>query len=146
MAAINHPYGLGRKALPRVPILGRPNWWVLGAAAIVAVSAMLPVVQNSSATSRGFELQALRAEQAVLRGELGQLESDVARLTSLYRIERRATEIGLIPATKPVYVTVTEAGPAPAQVPAEYLPAEAPETGKPESWWQSLFGWLPLID
>lgn len=146
MAAINHPFGTaGRRILFPAPA-GRVNWWVVAAIVVVGVSATFPVLQNSTATGDGFAVQRSRAEQARLNGEIRLLESDVARLTSLARIQRRALEIGLSPASFPYFVTVDEPGPAPAKLPAEYLPRTAPETGGPEPWWQSLIKWLPLPD
>jgi hypothetical protein len=125
---------------------GRINWLLITAIAIVGLSAMLPVIQNSSATTAGFALQDLQARKAQLEGEVRVLESDVARLTSLPRIERRATDIGLSPGSSPYFVTVNEPGPAPAKLPAEYLPVPVREGDGPESWWRSLFKWLPLPD
>ncbi len=145
MAAINHPLRHGRRAIP-APSFGKPNWWVAGAIILAVFSATLPVIQNSETTSRGFEVQSLQAEQASLRGDIGLLESDVARLTSLTRIQRRATQIGLIPAADPVYVNVDEPGPAPAKIPAEYLPAPAPRAQGSTPWWRSITEWLPLPD
>lgn len=146
MAAINHPFGSARRRVFLPAPVGRINWWVVAAIVVVGVSAMLPVVQNSTATDEGFAIQRAQAEQSRLNGEIRVLESDVARLTSLARIERRATEIGLSPAASPYFVTVDEPGPAPAKLPAEYLPRSASETGAPEPWWQSLIEWLPLPD
>jgi hypothetical protein len=119
---------------------------VVAAIVVVGFSAMLPVVQNSSATSEGFEIQQLEAHRSRTKGELGMLESDVARLTSLDRIQQRALEIGLSPAQSPVFVAVDEAGPAPAKIPAEYLPEPAPPRGGPSPWWQTLLKRLPLPD
>lgn len=145
MAAINHPLGHPRRVPFPVP-MARPNWWVLSAVAIAGLGAMLPVLQNSAATSRGFEIQQSQAEQVRLQGEISLLESDVARLTSLARIERRAKEIGLGPSDHPFYITVDEAGPQPAKIPAEYLPPVARKTDAPDSWWRSLIDWLSLTD
>jgi hypothetical protein len=119
---------------------------MMGALAVAGVSAMLPVLQNSAATSRGFALQQRQVEQQRLKGDIGLIEADVARLTSLPRIERRADEIGLVPTTDPIYITVTEPGPAPAKIPAEYLPPPAPKASRPASWWRSFLDWLPLPD
>lgn len=119
------------------------NWWVVVAVLLAGLSAMLPVIQNSAATSRGFDIQASQARQAKLSGDVTLLESDVARLTSLSRIERRASEIGLSPAPNPFYVTVTEPGPQPAKIPAELLPPRDAPRDAPAPWWRSLFGWLP---
>ncbi|MCK6565911.1 MAG: hypothetical protein L6Q80_14360, partial [Dehalococcoidia bacterium] len=85
MAAINHPFGAaGRRILFPSP-LGRINWWVVAAIVVVGVSAMLPVLQNSTATDDGFAIQRTRAEQARLNGEIRLLESDVARLVPVLR-------------------------------------------------------------
>ena len=145
MVAIHHPLGHARR-LPLPSPVGKPNWWVLSAAAIAGMSAMLPVLQNSSATSRGFDIQDSQATQARLNGEISLLESDVARLTSLSRIDRRAKEIGLGPADHPIYITIDEAGPQPAKIPSEYLPPATPKREAPDSWWRSLIDWLSLTD
>ncbi|GMV85141.1 MAG: hypothetical protein AMXMBFR80_09970 [Dehalococcoidia bacterium] len=123
--------------------VGRPNWTVAGAIALVGLCAMLPVIQNSAATSRGFDIQEIRQREARLNGEISLLESDVARLTSLTRIERRAQDIGMVPAANPIFVTVNEPGPAPAKLPAEYLPRRSPEQDAPAPWWKPLVSWLP---
>lgn len=145
MAAINHPLGHGRR-LPLTAPFSKPNWWVLSAVAIAGMGAMLPVLQNSTATSRGFDIQRDTARQAKLNGEISLVESDVARLTSLTRIERRAKEIGLGPTENPIYITIDEAGPAPAKVPSEYLLPAAPKAEPPDSWWRSLISLLSLTD
>jgi hypothetical protein len=144
MAAINRPLPGLRRPVPLPRIATGINWWVLGAVAIAAFSAMVPVLQNSTTTSRGYEVQQLQADEATLRGEIGLLESDVARLTSLTRIQRRAAEIGLGPSSAPIFVNVTEPGPAPAKIPAEYLPPQTQEQPATESWLRSLWTWLPL--
>lgn len=143
MAAIHHPLGRAGRGLPLRNPVGRPNWTVAGAIALVGLCAMLPVIQNSAATSRGFDIQEIRQREARLNGEISLLESDVARLTSLTRIERRAQDIGMVPAANPIFVTVNEPGPAPAKLPAEYLPRRSPEQEAPAPWWKPLVSWLP---
>lgn len=145
MAAINHPLGHARR-LPIPVSFARPNWWVLSAIAIAGMGAMLPVIQNSTATSRGFDIQRDTAKQTKLNGEISLVESDVARLTSLNRIERRAREIGLGPTENPIYITIDEAGPAPAKVPSEYLPPLVLQPSPPDSWLRSLISLLSLTD
>ncbi|MCC6383254.1 MAG: hypothetical protein IT304_12165 [Dehalococcoidia bacterium] len=143
MAAINHPLGHAR----RVPLPGRPaqvNWWVLAAVFVLGLGAMLPVLQNSTATSRGFDAQRLQLDQARVNGEIRELESEVASLTSLDRIQHRAEEIGLGPGDPPVFVNVGEPGPAPAKIPSEYLPGPVPTTEEPDPWWRSLLSWVSL--
>lgn len=140
MATIQRPF---RGTVPLPAPVHAINWWVLGAIVLATLSAMLPVIQNSSTTSRGFEVQELQAQQVRLEGEIAIVESDVARLTSLARIQRRASELGLYPATSPLYISVDEAGPAPAKIPAEYLPLPERTTEPQESGWGSLLEWLP---
>ena len=144
MAAINHPLGRARRGLPIPAAVGALNWWVLGAVLMVGMSAMLPVLQNSTATSRGFNMQHFQADETKLKGEISLVEANVAVLTSLSRIERRATEMGLGPTDNPIYVRVDIAGPAPAKIPSEYLPTHAPTRDEPEPWWRSLFNSLSL--
>lgn len=144
MVAIPRPLRGARRGLPVRTPFGTLNWWVMSAVLIAGTSAMLPVFQNSMATSEGFHMQSAQAEQAQLRGDISVLESDVGQLTSLERIQRRAQEIGLSPSDNPIFVHVDEAGPAPAKIPAEYLPAPTPQRVAPQSWWQSFFGWLPV--
>jgi hypothetical protein len=143
MATLPHPLGGQRRGIP----LPRPatgiNWWLLSAVIVAAFAAMLPVIQNSSATSQGFDLQAYQRQEAALQAQISLLEGDVARLTSLTRIERRARDIGLGEASDPIFVSVNEPGPAPAKLPAEFLPRPAAQLGEPESFWKSLINWLP---
>ena len=142
MAAINHPLGNSRRGLP-LPLPGaRLNLWLAAAIAFAALSALLPVVQNSMATSRGFDIQAAQRQQAQLNGEIGTLEGEVAAMTSITRIERRAREIGLLPVTDPIYVNVNEPGPAPAKLPSEYLPNDDAHPVSSSPWWKSLVSWL----
>ena len=144
MAAINHPLGHARRGLP-IPASGggRVSFGLIAALILAAAGALAPVLSNSLATSRGFDLQASQRQETQLNGEIGVLESDVASLTSLQRIERRAREIGLGPADDPIYVSVTEPGPAPAKLPSEYLPKDDSRQVSSSPWWKSLVSWLP---
>lgn len=81
MAAINHPLGRAGRGLPLRNPAGGLNWTLIGAVALVALTAMLPVIQNSAATSQGFDIQAIRQRETAVNGEISLLESDVARLT-----------------------------------------------------------------
>jgi hypothetical protein len=142
MATILRPLPRTGRDLP-VP-LPQVNWWILASVLVLGIGAMLPVFQNSVATSRGFDSQSMDTRRAQIQGNLLEIEAEVARLTSLDRIERRATDIGLIPAADAIFVTVSEPGPSPAKIPAEYLPGVEPTRQDPAPWWQSLLTWLPL--
>lgn len=111
-------------SLPRLGVSG----WIVAGALIVSASAMAPVVQNSLMTTQGRNLEALAGEQNALRVEMRQLEAEIARLISVERIARRASEIGLLPGANAIFVTIGETGPEPPKIPAEHLP-ESPESG-----------------
>ena len=135
MAAVNLP----RRSSAHLP-LPRLNWWIVGGVLLLGVGGTLPVLQNSASTSRGFEVRDLEAQQAQLKTEISLLEGDVARLTTVERIERRAHELGLAPAGEaPTYIQIDEAGPAPAQIPSEYLPVAEPQEPGPRPGWRSFF-------
>ncbi len=146
MATLPRPIGAHGRNVHFPPAVAQANWWVIAAIILAGMSALLPVLQNSSATSRGYRVQSLQARQAELNGQIGELESEVARLTSQDRIERRALEIGLGPSSNPIFITVEVPGPAPAKIPAELLPSPQPRAAGAEPWWRSLFRWLPLPD
>lgn len=143
MAAINHPLGHPRRGLPLPVPSGRLNLWLAGAVASAGVSALLPVLQNSMATSQGFDIQATQRQETQLNGQISLLEGEVASFTSISRIDRRAREIGLLPVTDPIHVTVTEPGPAPAKLPSEYLPKNDARAASSAPWWKPLVSWLP---
>lgn len=136
MATINFPLPRQRAAAPARLPKGVVNPWIIAGMAVLGVSAVLPVLQDSTATSRGFQIQDIQASNAKLESQISQGEADVASLTSLARIQRRATEIGLIPGQNPIYLTVNEPGPAPAKLPAEYLHGASPSQAGPDSWRQ----------
>ncbi len=123
MAAIN--VRGGARGLP-VPFFGPVNLWIVAGLLVFAAGALSPVLQHSTATSRSFDMQQLQQEQVQLQSDIKILESDVANLTSLARIEQRAAAIGLGPGDDPIYITVDVPGPAPAKIPSKYLPAPAP--------------------
>lgn len=146
MATIHQPLGGVRRGIPIPRPRIRINGWIAGGLLLAGLGAALPVLETSVATSRGFDNQALVAERIALEGEISDLEAQAANFTSLQRIERRAQSIGMVPADDPIYIQVDEPGPAPAKIPAGYLPAATPEVAKPESWWKSLIEWLQLFD
>ncbi len=104
----------------------------VGFAVVVAAGmavAVLPVAQNSSATTAGQEVRALERRRSDLQASIYNMQNDVAQLGSLARIDREARErLGMVPANRSVIVQVPEVGPAQRDVPARYLPVE---TGTP---------------
>jgi hypothetical protein len=142
MAAIHVPRTSVPLPFPRL------NWWLVSGVVLLGIGGTLPVLQNSASTAAGFDIQALDNQQSDLRTEISLLEADVARLTTLERIERRASQLGLGPAIEPpIFVQINEAGPAPAQIPSEYLPgSELQQEPAPRPGWQSFFGKLLFWD
>ena len=137
MTAIHLPLPHQRAASPaRQLARGAINGWVIAGMLVLGISAVLPVLQDSTATSQGFKIQDMQASNAKIEAQISQTEADVAALTSLARIQRRATELGLMPGQKPIYVTITAPGPAPAKLPAEYLPEAGRSKAGPDSWWR----------
>jgi hypothetical protein len=149
MAAINHPLGQDGRALAsggtRRLGLFRVNWWLLGAFMLIGATAMLPVVQTSSATTTGFDIDLLEAQAARLESEIAALETETALLRSLDRVEARAAELGLVPVESPTYLSIDEPGPAPAKLPARFQPEPIAEPPDNEPWWSVLGELIPFI-
>lgn len=125
----------------------RLNWWIVWGVVVLGLGGTLPVLQSSAATSRGFEIRGIEAEQAQLRTDISLLEGDVARLTSLERVERRARELGMTaPFEAPLFVTVDTPGPSPARIPSEYLPSHEVTHRVADPWWRGVISWLSIGD
>jgi hypothetical protein len=122
----------------------RFNWWVLAALMLIGASAMLPVIQTSSATTTGHGIQVLESQRAELRSEIAVLEADIAGMRSMDRIEQRARELGLHPANDPYYVEIETPGPYRARVPAQYQPDPIPQPQEDTAWWIDLLNGLGL--
>lgn len=104
---------------------GRPGLGVMAAAALVAAAALLPVVQNSNATSAGYETRRLERRKAALQAAIHSTQAEVAQLGSLERVDREARErLGMAAAAQMVVVQVTEPAPAGWEVPPRFLPQE----------------------
>jgi hypothetical protein len=145
VAAVNFPRPGVTRPL-HLPLGGGSiNGWVVAALIVFGAGALLPVLQNSTATTRGFDVQRLEDQQARLKSDIRLTESEIAGLTSLSRIEIRAREIGLEPPlSPPIYISIGEPGPSPARIPSEYLARPASGQVEPQPWWRSLLGWLAL--
>ena len=82
MAAIQIPGA--QRGVP-LPVVGPVNWWIVAGLLVFGASAMLPVFQNSMATSRGFDTQKLQLQQTHLRNDIKLLEVDVVETQLLCR-------------------------------------------------------------
>ena len=84
------------------------RWGLIVSISLLALSALIPVLQASLITTQGHDLQLLKQNRTRLTSEIRLLESELAGLNSLERIERRAREIGLIdPDTPPRFIQIS---------------------------------------
>ena len=112
----------------RVRSLRLPGLGVVSAAGLVTAAALLPVVQNSTATTAGFETRRLEQRKADLQAAIYQAQTEVAQLGSLDRIDREARgRLGMVPAERAVVIQVKEPAPTGGHVPARFLQGAAPE-------------------
>lgn len=123
------------------------------AAALVIVLGLVRIVQTSQATTAGFAMQTLQQEKLELETSVKQLEAEVATLSSLERIEREATRLGLELPSQVSYTSVNVAWPGRAVdlLPARFAPVDgdaalAGEEGSPDDagWWQYFLNSLPF--
>ena len=132
------------RPLPRITGV-RPV--LLGAFLVVASLGLLQVIQTSSATTTGYNLQRLEDERSATQAEVPQLEAEVAVLTSIDRIDREARDrLGMVPADNTMTLSVEKQAPAQQLVPLRFLTeqSEAPQV-KSTAWWRKLLGLLPFF-
>jgi cell division protein FtsL len=115
------------------------------AAVLVGIAALLPLVQNSLATSTGGSISRLEQEREDWKARLNEQEIQVAQLGSLARIEREARErLKMVEPAEVNYLSVDAPAPAPHKLPSRYLPPEPPQPETGSSLWEDALGWLPL--
>jgi|SRR3990172_2258228 cell division protein FtsL len=116
------------------------------AAMIVGLTAMLPLVQSSGATSTAGSIQRLQTDKAALQAKLRELETEVATLGSLDRIRQEASVRLEMEQPKDVrYIRVDLPPPTDRRLPSRFLPPQQETTPADDdsSLWEDLFGWLP---
>jgi cell division protein FtsL len=114
---------------------------------ILVLVALLQVNQFSRLTSTGYEIESLKRERDLQLAENRKLESDVAALSSLARVDWVArTELGMEPPARRLYIDVNHAVPERQTLPSRFLPEEQPaeEESAQESapLWKRAPGWL----
>lgn len=137
--------GQARTAIPEVlhgtslPVV------LIVAAVLVGIAALLPLVQNSIATSTGGSISRLEQQREDWKARLNEQEIRVAQLGSLERIEREARDrLKMVEPAEVTYLSVDAAAPAPHKLPSRYLPPEQPPADTGSSLWEDALGWLPL--
>lgn len=122
---------------------------VLAVTAIaIVVLAVLQLTETSDATTTNFAIQRLEEQKLQLQTEKRQLETEVATLSSLSRVEQEARErLGLEPPRSRETIEVNASWPAQDQprLPSRFAPdAAADESGESSAWWRDLLKLLPF--
>lgn len=118
---------------------------LMGAALLIGLAALLPLVQSSGATSTAGDIEKLEDEKAAWQARLHELETEVASLGSLDRIEKEArTRLKMVVPKEVHYLSVDAPPPQERRLPSRYLPPEPePEDGG-GGVWGSLTDWIPV--
>jgi cell division protein FtsB len=122
----------------------RPRRALAVAITIVAVIALLQVVQSSSFAHTGRQLERLDVQRATLKAQVADLEAQVAQLSSLDRTEQVAVnKLGMVRARNVSYLSVGVDAPAGPLLPRPLISTTEPQPAG-EPWWKSLYKALPL--
>jgi cell division protein FtsB len=117
---------------------------ILIATLIVGVAALLPLVQNSLATSTGGAISDLEREREDWQARLHEQEVAVAQLGSLDRIEEQAkNRLHMVEPEDVTYITVDAQAPAPHKLPSRYLPPDEGQSGGGSSLLHDIISWIP---
>ena len=121
--------------------------WLVGAAAatLVILGALLQVNQFSAVTGVGYDIEQLERERATKQAENHELEAEVARLSSLARVDIEArVRLGMTPAKQTIHMQVTGAVPEHQTLPTRFLPPEpTPVEADDPPLWKRLADLLP---
>ena len=143
MAAIHRP------ALPlrALPVPRSPRLLVAAVAVLLLGVALLQVNQFSAVTTTGYEIEDLKRERAAKQAENHALEAEVARLSSLARVDIEARlRLQMVPATRVLHIGVNQPVPEHQTIPTRFLPREqAPEEAPGgASFFERLLDLLPF--
>ena len=143
MAALQRP----AIAAPRIFRKPKPGKLMMaGALALVVVAAGFQVSQFSRLTSTGYEINELNRVRAEKQAENHALEAEVARLSSLARVDLEArTRLHLEPAQQKLYIIVNHEVPDRQTLPTRFLPADGPDVEQAnEPIWRRFLKSLPF--
>lgn len=122
---------------PALPVL------LILAAMAIGVTALLPLIQSSSATSTAGDVRTLEAERTDWRARLRALELEVAALGSLSRIEAEAAaRFKMGPAKEQNYIAVDAPAPEPRKLPSRYLAEQTEQESDSASLIEDLVDWV----
>lgn len=123
---------------------------VTAAAMLVIAVALLQVNQFSRLTSTGYQIQQLNQQRAAKQAENHELAAEVARLSSLARVDWEArVNQHMVPAGRKLYINVNHAVPERETLPTRFLPQEkpapAPTAAADDPLWKQLLKLLPFF-
>lgn len=146
MAVANRTLGQPRRRAPDASLQIGPV--VIVAFVAITIVAVLQLAQTSGATTTNFSIQRLEQTKVEVGTVVRQLETDVAKLSSLSRIEQEARErLGLVQPRAQQTIQVNASWPAAnqSQLPTRFAPDEqAAVNGEDIAWWQDLLQLLPF--
>jgi cell division protein FtsL len=110
------------------------------AVALIVAATLLPVMQDSDATTTGYTIRNHQQELADLNAQTYNIQAQIAQLGSMERIRLQAAQVGMVPAPRQTEsVLINAAAPAGTLLPRRYLPqppavARAPQRGLLENF------------
>jgi cell division protein FtsL len=117
------------------------------AALLLIGAAALQVNQFSAVTGTGYEIEDLKRARAEKQATNHDLEAEVARLSSLARVEIEArVRLGMEPPRSVVHLEIVGAVPDHQTLPTRYLPEEqaAEDASDDGSFWDHVLDLLPF--
>ena len=143
---------LQRTALPFPRTIGKPRLTrpiVIACVGIAIAIAVLQINQFSRLTSTGYQIDQLNRQRAEKQAANHELEAEVARLSSLARVDWEArTRLGMQPATRTLYIDVNAELPAHDSLPTRYTtPDSADDSAQAEHhdpFWKRALKRLPF--
>ncbi len=129
--------GTGMLRSPALPVV------LILAACAIGVTALLPLIQSSTATSTAGDVRALEAEQTDQRARLRALELEIAQLGSLSRIEQEAAaRFKMGPPQILNYIAVDAPAPEAGKIPSRYLADEPQKHSDSPSLFEDIVDWM----
>lgn len=142
MAAIQRP-----ASLRRTPHIASGRVLLAIAAALLIGAAAMQVNQFSAVTGTGYQIEDLKRERALKQAANHDQEAEVARLSSLARVEIEArTRLGMVPALRVRNLLINGTVPDHTTLPTRYLPPEpaAAESEQGTSFVEKILDLLPF--
>ncbi len=134
-------------AAPRalLPRFRAGRWMVVLAGCALVAAALFQVNQFSRLTSTSYEINALNQQRAARQAQNHELAADVARLSSLARVDIEArVRLHMEPAQQKLFVNVNQPVPDRESLPTRFLPPDRPQAASAGSpWWSELLRVVP---